>query len=55
MLAGRTLTPTASGQWTAGDLLSAALANNPKVAEAAAKARTAQAAVEVARAPPVRP
>jgi outer membrane protein TolC len=44
------LTLPASGQWTAGDLLSGALKNNPQIAEAAAKARTAQAAVEVARA-----
>ncbi|MDO9249680.1 MAG: TolC family protein, partial [Phenylobacterium sp.] len=50
-LAARALTPPASGQWTAADLLAVALANNPQIAEAVARARTAQAGVGVARVP----
>ena len=50
-VAGRSLTPPPSGSWTAADLLALALADNAQIAEAAAKARTAQAAVRVAHVP----
>lgn len=51
--AGRSLTPPASGRWTAADLLAVALADNAQITEAAAKVRTAQATVQVARVPQV--
>jgi outer membrane protein TolC len=45
--------PPAGGTWAGADLLAVALANNAQIAEAAAKARTAEAAVRVAKVPPV--
>ncbi len=52
-VAGRSLTLPPSGRWTAADLLELALADNAQIAEAAAKVRTAQAAVQVAHVPQV--
>lgn len=43
----------AGGAWAGADLLAVALADNPQIAEAAAKARTAMAAVKAAKVPPV--
>jgi CRISPR system Cascade subunit CasA len=52
-LAARRLDDTAAhGGWTGGDLLAAALKRNPRIAEAAAKYRTAVAAARTARVRP---
>ena len=42
----------AGGQWTGADLLNASLKRNAQVAEAAAKAKTAEAAIKVAKVAP---
>ena len=44
--------PPDGGAWTGADLLAEALRNNPSVAEAAAKYRTARAAAKVSHVPP---
>ena len=52
-LAARTLPEKPPGEvWSGADLLTAALATNPQIAEARAKYRTALAGVRVAKAPP---
>ncbi|HEX3365315.1 TolC family protein [Phenylobacterium sp.] len=52
-MAARTLTQKPPGQvWSGADLLTAALTNNPQIAEARAKYLTALAGVRAAKAPP---
>jgi CRISPR system Cascade subunit CasA len=52
-VAARTLTQKPPGQvWSGADLLTAALTNNPQIAEARAKYLTALAGVRAAKAPP---